>query len=501
MQKNLRRKSIKVEIFGIVFLSIFLISLVLGYLSFSFSKSRLVSMLGDSIRGIAVTTANFVSGQDLILIKQNIDLIREKHAAATSPAFSHVYEKMEDPQKIQAYALNLALVSYNKYLDILANVQKMNKIESPISIFIKDKNRLRLLLSSDRRFLYDAQYTIRPEAENAIASSNAKSTGIYKDKDGIWISAYAPIQMPAGSNIEAVIEINNKIDVYIKKLWRELITIILVCLIGIIGTSFLSYQLVDRLAVTVKRLNDLASELENEHYDIKIDIESEDEIGHLAQTFEKLRISIRRKIEELRLSLFKEKKAHLESIIALTNAMEVRDHYTRQHLYRVDKYALLIAKAIHLSRKEKEKLRYSCYLHDIGKIYIDDATLKKLRLTETEVKEIKKHSEKGAEIIEGIPFLRDVKGIILSHQEHYDGTGYPRGLKGEEIPLLARIVMVADAFDAMTTDRPYRAKMGFKEALDNIEKGAGTQFDPKVAKAFLKYRNRIEKIAKKHFPS
>ena len=101
-------------------------------------------------------------------------------------------------------------------------------------------------------------------------------------------------------------------------------------------------------------------------------------------------------------------------------------------------------------------------------------------------------------IIEGIPFLRDVKSLILSHQERYDGKGYPRGLKGEEIPLLARVVAVADAFDAMTTDRPYRSKIGFQKAMDTIEKNAGTQFDPKVCAAFLKYRNTIERIAGKH---
>ena len=112
---------------------------------------------------------------------------------------------------------------------------------------------------------------------------------------------------------------------------------------------------------------------------------------------------------------------------------------------------------------------------------------------------MKEHSEKGAKILEGIQFLSEVKDMVLYHQERYDGKGYPRGLKGEEIPLLARIVTVADAFDAMTTDRPYKKKISFQEAMDAVEKLAGSQFDPQICQAFLKYKDSIEQIVTKHF--
>ena len=499
MNEILKPKSIQSEILDIVFLSIFFITAALGYFTLNFSKSRLVAMLGESSKGIAITAANFITGDDLLMIQDNIAGIKEKYLAVTNPAFSNVYEKTGGEETAKSGTLNKASEKYWKYVNILSNVKNANKIESPINIYIQDRDRLKLLVSSDKALLIGAEYSARPEAEKAISTNVAQATRIYKDKDGMWISAFAPIQFTEPQKARAIIEINYKIDQYIDKLRRELVMIVLLCFMGLLGTAVLGYHLVNNLVSTIKKLDDVASELEKEHYNIPIEIESENEIGHLAKTFEALRTSIKKKIEELRLSLIEEKKAHLESIIALTNAIELRDPYTRQHLYRVNEYALLIAKVLHLGQRDIEKLRYSCYLHDIGKIYIEDSLLQKSNLSKEELEDIRQHSEKGAKIIDGIPFLHGVKDVILHHQERYDGTGYPSGLKGEEIPFLARIVSVADAFDAMTTDRPYRPKIGFSAAMDVIENGAGTQFDPKIAKAFLKYRDSIEKIAKKHF--
>ncbi|MDO8535488.1 MAG: HD-GYP domain-containing protein, partial [Candidatus Omnitrophota bacterium] len=185
--------------------------------------------------------------------------------------------------------------------------------------------------------------------------------------------------------------------------------------------------------------------------------------------------------------------------IALTNAIETRDPYTKEHLSRVVRYALLIAKGIHMNKDEMIKLKYACFLHDIGKIYIDESLLKKAKLSQEDFAEIKKHPQQGAKIMEGINFLEEVRKAVLYHQERYDGKGYPTGLAGTNIPLLSRIVSIADAFDAMTSDRPYKKKISFSAAMDEIEKNSGTQFDPELCIVFLKYRNSIEDIAKKHF--
>jgi putative nucleotidyltransferase with HDIG domain len=499
MEKILRQRSIGTKILGIILLATFLITATLGYLSFDFSRRRLATMLGESIRGIAGTTANFIRAEDVLLILKNSGKIRERYMAAKDLTYSHVYEKTAEAEEANDDVLHQAILSYSKYADILANIKLMNKIDSPINVYVRNGNRLKLILTSDSVLLTGAEYVMRPEAREAFMRGSPQSTGIYKDKDGTWISSYAPIPRLLPGIEEALIEINLKIDSYLHRLHQELWIIVLGCFVGFFITGVVSYQLVTRLISTIKRLDELATELEQEKYDIPIEVRSKDEIGHLAETFEKLRVSIRRKIYELRLSLLREKKAHLESIIALTNAVELRDPYTRHHLFRVDKYALLIAKAMRLPRNLLETLRYSCYLHDVGKIGVELTLLQKVKLTKDDFEEVKKHAEKGAQIVQGIQFLQEVKDVILCHQERYDGKGYPKGLKGEEIPLLARIVSVADAFDAMTTDRPYKPKVSFREAMDTVEREAGAQFDPEACKAFLKYRPGIEGIAKKHF--
>lgn len=500
MARIFGRKSIRTKILGIIFLSTFLITLALGYLSFEFSKRRLVYMLGEVIKGVAATTANSINTEDLPLILNNAEKTREVMAVANTPAFSRMNkEGINVPTKDQEVVINQVMPVYRKYADLLSNIKAINKIGSPINVYIKDQGSLWLVLTSEKGILTGARYHMTAEAEEAISTKLPQSTGIYKDKDGTWISAYAPIPSPAPQAKEAIIEVTYQIDSYLTKLRRELGVILLVCLIGFICTILLSYKLVNKLISAIEKLDEMAKELEGERYDVLIDIKSGDEIGHLAKTFEKLRLSVREKIDELKASLIREKRSHLQSIVAITNAIELRDPYTGQHLYRVEKYALLIAKALHLPRLEREKLRYGCYLHDIGKIGVADTLLQQPNLSIGEREQLKKHSEKGAEIIEGIEFLTEVKDIILYHQERYDGKGYPKGLKGAEIPLLARIVAVADAFDAMTTDRPYRNKIGFKEAMAKIEENSGTQFDPNICNALLGYRDSIEPIAAKHF--
>jgi putative nucleotidyltransferase with HDIG domain len=497
--KRILRGSVKVEILGIVFLSIIIITAILGYFSFQFSKNRLIFMLAEKSKAIAATAADFISGEDIFAIKNNIEGLKKRREAALAPDFSPAYEETANSDAVVSESLIFAMKKYLRYMDLLTNVKKVNNIESPINIYIKDRSRLMLIFSTERTLPIGALYGMRPEIEKVIADNAPEASRIYKDKDGLWISAFAPIAMPASSNAEAVLEVDNRIDLYLRMLRGELAAIVLICLIGLVGTSLLGYKLVDRLVSAITKLDELAGNIEQDNYNVKIEVKSKDEIGHLAETFEKLRLSIRKKIDELKLSLTKEKRAHFESVIALSNAIEVRDPYTRQHLYRVERYALLIARAMRLPRNEVELLRYGCYLHDIGKLYVDDSIFKKTNLTDDEVLNFKQHAKNGAKIIEGIPFLQKMKDIILYHQEKYDGTGYPEGLKGERIPLLARIVAVADSFDAMTTDRPYKNKVSFKDAIKMVEAGSGTQFDPAVVKAFLKHKDTLEKIAKKHF--
>jgi response regulator RpfG family c-di-GMP phosphodiesterase len=171
---------------------------------------------------------------------------------------------------------------------------------------------------------------------------------------------------------------------------------------------------------------------------------------------------------------------------ALVTALDYRDNETHGHSYRVVEYASLVAAGIGVTESELTWIRRGAILHDVGKIGISDATLRKPgKLDAAEWEEMRKHPEMGYRMLEPIRFLRPALDVVLCHQERYDGSGYPRGLKGAEIPLGARIFAVVDTFDAMTSDRPYRAALSIDAAREEIRAWSGRQFDPEVVGAFL----------------
>ena len=179
-------------------------------------------------------------------------------------------------------------------------------------------------------------------------------------------------------------------------------------------------------------------------------------------------------------------KAYLESIETLRYTVEAKDKYTKGHSDRVSEYSVLIGKKIGLDLDELKKLRIGGLFHDIGKIGVPDSILLKTeRLTDEEYSEIKNHPSIGKHILSSASIFSDIIPIVYHHHEKYDGTGYPGKLKGEEIPLLARIAAIADTFDAMTSKRSYRDALSIDVAKEEIKRCAGTQFDPKLVEAFL----------------
>jgi len=173
------------------------------------------------------------------------------------------------------------------------------------------------------------------------------------------------------------------------------------------------------------------------------------------------------------------------TLIMLANAIEVRDPYTRGHVERVMNYAQTIAEYLGWSANEITHLRFGSILHDIGKIHISGEILTKAGpLSEEEWIEMKKHPEVGAELIKDIHYLSEATPVILNHHERWDGSGYPSGLVGEKIPVIARIVAIADSFDAMTTKRPYRKELSPEDAFNEVVSGSGIQYDPLIVEAF-----------------
>ncbi len=179
------------------------------------------------------------------------------------------------------------------------------------------------------------------------------------------------------------------------------------------------------------------------------------------------------------------RRSYMATVRALSNAVEARDAYTGKHAERVAAYGIEIARALGLELTEEPEIEFGFLLHDIGKVAIPDAILYKPdKLTEKERALMAQHPVIGSQIVRGIDFLGEAANIVRSHDERWDGTGYPDGLSGEEIPLSARVFAVADMFDALTTDRPYRPASPLRVAREMIVQESGTHFDPRVVEAF-----------------
>lgn len=465
MPKNRVRKiSLSFKIFSLMLLLLLVTLLLIGRFFYFKNEENLKEQIGRSLESIAVTTAFMIDGQQHQTIGYKKDF------------FSSEYIQIKN---------------------LLRNVKQLNKLDAPLYTLrrVDDTNEVEFIVSSDEvSSLLGARYELRKDMLPVFQQGISKHTDIYKDKSGTWISAYAPIKTRSG-DVVGVLEVDYLVTGFLNKLRQETLLIISISILAAIAGLIFIFPLLSTITRSLKALEVAATELEKGNYDFRVNIKTTDEIGSFATTFEHLRLSLKDHITQLENAWIEEKKAHLESIKALSKAIEIKDPYTRGHLERVSLYSELLAKELGLSQKDVEKLRYGCILHDVGKIGIDFRIIQKpARLNETEYAEIKKHPAFGAQIIEDVDFLSQARDIILYHQEKYDGSGYPFGLKGEEIPFLARIVSVADVFDAMTTDRPYRNKLTDEETFDLIKKESGKHFDPKIVDAFLGLKDKILKI-------
>jgi putative nucleotidyltransferase with HDIG domain len=274
------------------------------------------------------------------------------------------------------------------------------------------------------------------------------------------------------------------------------------------------------LAATKERFPDIPVVMVTAMHDISIALNAirNGAYDYLLKPFdrEQLLATVRRALENRRLKLENRKyQTELESLVtarteqvrqalaslersyditleALGNALDLKDAETEGHSKRVTAFTIAIARAMGISGDQIRVIARGAFLHDIGKMAIPDAILRKPgALDPDEVAIMREHCYRGYQILRRIPFLTEASEIVYAHQEKFDGTGYPRGLKGEQIPLGARIFSVADTLDAMTSNRPYRAAQPLSAARAEIDKWAGRQFDPQVVKVFLEMPENI----------
>lgn len=313
-----------------------------------------------------------------------------------------------------------------------------------------------------------------------LAFGNTGGAISFSDKDGKeMLGAYAPldfegwgvvVQEPKVDAYTVVAEMKHQILVW------GVITGILVCAIGVFFAR--------RISVPIINFTKSALVIAQGNFKQKISVHAKNEIGQLAETFNYM-------VKQLDLYDKNMRRLFMSAISSLAAAIDERDPYTSGHSERVTEYSLAIANEMKLDLKTREILHIAALLHDIGKIGIDDSILRKPSgLSKAEYNLIKQHPEKGANIMAPIKQLQKIIPSMRHHHERYDGDGYPDGIRGEEIPLPARIIAVADTFDAMTSDRPYQIATEEEEAVELIKTWASTRFDPEVCEAFAQAFNK-----------
>ncbi len=201
---------------------------------------------------------------------------------------------------------------------------------------------------------------------------------------------------------------------------------------------------------------------------------------------------VRARTDQVQAALKELRRSYDITLEVLVDALDYKDQETHGHSQRVTAYTIAIARSMGIPQEQIENIARGALLHDVGKIAIPESIIHKPgKLTPDEIKTMREHCYLGYKLVQKIPALAEAAEIVYSHQEHYDGSGYPQQLKGEQIPLGARIFSVADTLDAMTSDRPYRRRLSFEQARAEIQRCCGTQFDPEVVEVFLKMPDSI----------
>jgi putative nucleotidyltransferase with HDIG domain len=242
------------------------------------------------------------------------------------------------------------------------------------------------------------------------------------------------------------------------------------------------FQREQLLAIVSRALEKRRLEMENISYKTELESLVKARTEMLNHTMSDLK----KALEDRERAIIELERSYDITLEALGNALDLKDAETEGHSKRVTAFTMAIARAMELPDDRRKVIGRGAFLHDIGKMAIPDAILRKPgRLTNEEQAVMREHCLLGYQMLRKIPFLHEPAEIVYSHQERFDGQGYPRGLRGDQIHLGARIFAVADTFDAITSDRPYRAAQSISSARREIEKHIGTQFDPKVVKVFL----------------
>jgi len=395
--------------------------------------------------------------------------------AANQPAVIVAVPVIDDDQVIGTVE---ALVSLRRVAEKIGEEGK-----GDVTAFLVDRNG-RVLIHSE-----PAVNVQRPDFSylKIVQSFNKKPmrlTESYNDARGgsptMMLGTVAPVGQPDWGVV--VQKPESKAYVSVNKMLRATMTWISIALAAAIIAAIV---FASGIARPIRALAEKTREIATGNYQQRVELKTHNEIGELAENFNSMSGAIEHAVDQLKKAAHENNLLFINSVRMLAAAIDAKDPYTRGHSERVARYSIAIGKNLGLSEKEMRNLRISALLHDVGKIGIDDRILRKPgALSDDEFEVMKGHPAKGAAIMSGVAQLIDIIPGMKYHHEKWSGGGYPDGLVGEQIPMQARIVAIADTFDAMTTNRPYQKAMELAYVVDKIKSFATTRFDPHVVEAF-----------------
>ena len=449
------------------------------------------TVLNNEARGMAARARNFNAAADPFLGKsleaaftaaQQGQEYRSNPLTVLGSGGNVVVMVMAEPIKLkdQFLGMGAAVVTLKPITQELADTNERSGLEA----YVVD-NGGRLVASYDPDKVAGMDMVAIPIVQKFLGGGRARvaETSLFSLQMGNQVVPMLGTYSPTQKLGWGVIVQRRSSDAYatVFEMRRQtfrlgLLLVVLSLVIGILAAKAITHP-IDLLTQT-------ARSIAQRDFTQRAEISSRTEIGELAATFNQMAEDMQRYIGDLKMASEQNRKLFIDSIEMIAAAVDAKDPYTKGHSGRVSQYSVILAREIGLPEEEVDKIRTSATLHDVGKIGIEDRVLKKPGvLTSEEFEIMKRHTVMGYEIVRQVKQLNEMLPGIRWHHEALNGRGYPDGIKGDELPLMVRIIAVADTFDAVTTDRPYQAGSEFPKALEILRKHAGTKYDPIVVDA------------------
>lgn len=448
-------RSFRAKVTLVLVLSMLFVGVMNNFLIYKFALDSQLDALRNQLMIIAQTAALTIDADTLMKVPLNPE-------GANTPQYKNIVRKL---QKIKE--INLPI----KYIYTMTKTE-----EKGIWQFIVDPTPLD---EEDASYPGDKYNVARfPEMLKGFDNPSADKK-LEVDEWGVTLSGYAPIRDKKGKAAAMLGVDVTADDVYLTQ--REIHKrAVFVLVLGIIFSLSLGMLISNRIADPIRKLAEGTRRIAKGDLQYQVEVKGRNEISELAHSFNEMAGSLSESRKKLHDYFYRA----MESLVRL---LEAKDAYTRGHSGRVAKYTEKIALKMNFPQEEVESLRKIAKVHDIGKLGIPKSILnKKEKLTEEDWKIIQEHPGIGEKILRPVVFNEEMLAIVRGHHERYDGKGYPDGIKGDDITISSQIVSVADTYDAMTSTRAYRLSLSKEEAIEELKKNSGIQFNSRIIEAFLK---------------